>query len=240
MAKGDHLYVSRGAYTHHGIDCGDGTVIHYREGEAITRSSRPFFALGQEIWVKPYPLSDPPEVVVQRAMSRVGERDYHIVFNNCEHFAYWCKTGKHRSEQVDTVVAAAAAGGVLGGMLLGGVFAAPAIAAAGVYGVSKLMEQAKSAADPTLASHYWQAAIAQIQTAHQEQQAELDQARHEAEAWDRTARAALQQNREDLARAALARKYPYKQKIQELQTRIDEIVGVEQQILRSRPAPIAE
>lgn len=49
MQKGDHLYVSRGLYTHHGIDCGDGTVIHYREGESITRSSLVFLP-----WVNRY------------------------------------------------------------------------------------------------------------------------------------------------------------------------------------------
>ena len=31
MSKGDHIYVTRlgGLYSHHGIDCGDGSVIHY-------------------------------------------------------------------------------------------------------------------------------------------------------------------------------------------------------------------
>ena len=40
MAKGDHLYVDRGlgSFTHHGIDCGDGTVIHYKDGDSIKRS----------------------------------------------------------------------------------------------------------------------------------------------------------------------------------------------------------
>lgn len=38
---------------------------------------------------------------VKRAKSKLGEADYHLVFNNCEHFAVWCKTGMHRSEQVE-------------------------------------------------------------------------------------------------------------------------------------------
>lgn len=29
MGRADHIYVSRGIYTHHGIDAGDGTVIHF-------------------------------------------------------------------------------------------------------------------------------------------------------------------------------------------------------------------
>ena len=29
MAKGDHLFVYCGGYSHHGIDVGDGNVIHF-------------------------------------------------------------------------------------------------------------------------------------------------------------------------------------------------------------------
>jgi Lecithin retinol acyltransferase len=46
MSKGDQLFVHRelinlqGMYEHHGIDCGDGTVIHYRKpSETIERTS---------------------------------------------------------------------------------------------------------------------------------------------------------------------------------------------------------
>jgi hypothetical protein len=40
-------------------------------------------------------------VTLRRAMSRLGEHNYNLLFNNCEHFAHWCKTGRHRSEQVE-------------------------------------------------------------------------------------------------------------------------------------------
>ena len=175
MAKGDHLYVSRGTYFHHGIDCGDGTIIHYREGEAITRSSEPFFTLGETIKIKPYKDSDPAHVVLERAMSRLGERDYHIVFNNCEHFAAWCKTGQHRSQQVENVAAATA----IGGALLGGIFVAPAIAAAGVYGASKYLEQAKTATDPTLVRSALESAMAQLAESSQEEAAAVEQLQQE-------------------------------------------------------------
>ncbi len=29
MSRADHIFVKRTGFTHHGIDCGDGTVIHY-------------------------------------------------------------------------------------------------------------------------------------------------------------------------------------------------------------------
>jgi hypothetical protein len=34
-------------------------------------------------------------------MGRLGEQNYNLLFNNCEHFAHWCKTGRHRSAQVE-------------------------------------------------------------------------------------------------------------------------------------------
>ena len=42
-----------------------------------------------------------PEETVARAESRVGETKYNLAFNNCEHFALWCKTGIHESIQVE-------------------------------------------------------------------------------------------------------------------------------------------
>lgn len=44
-----------------------------------------------------------PEETIQRARSRLGETKYDLIFNNCEHFAIWCKTGIHESHQVDEV-----------------------------------------------------------------------------------------------------------------------------------------
>ena len=41
-----------------------------------------------------------PEETVKRAEGKLGESNYNLVFNNCEHFAVWCKTGKRESSQV--------------------------------------------------------------------------------------------------------------------------------------------
>jgi hypothetical protein len=41
---------------------------------------------------------------VRRARSRLGERHYHLLRNNCEHFCNWCQLGESRSEQVETLV----------------------------------------------------------------------------------------------------------------------------------------
>ena len=105
MAAADHLQAPRqhGLFKHHGIDLGDGTVAHYLEGREILRSPRLEFSRGQPITAVPYAPADcsPTGVTLRRAMGRLGEQRYNLLFNNCEHFAHWCKTGRHRSSQVE-------------------------------------------------------------------------------------------------------------------------------------------
>ncbi|HEY9657563.1 MAG TPA: lecithin retinol acyltransferase family protein, partial [Allocoleopsis sp.] len=108
MARGDQIYVMRplmgmdGIYEHHGIDCGDGTVIHYHKGNdaVITRTSYALFARGNPVYTKSYATSYVPDVVITRAESRLGERLYNLFTNNCEHFATWCKVGRNESLQL--------------------------------------------------------------------------------------------------------------------------------------------
>ena len=105
MAAADHLQAPRqhGLFNHHGIDLGDGTVAHYLEGREILRSPLQEFCRDQEITVVNYPddSCSPAGVTLRRAMGRLGEQNYNLLFNNCEHFAHWCKTGRHRSSQVE-------------------------------------------------------------------------------------------------------------------------------------------
>jgi hypothetical protein len=122
VAKGDHIYINCGAYTHHGIDCGNGTAIHYI-GESlkgiITRTSMESFTSGKKVFTRKYRIYAQPEIVIQRAERRLGEDKYDLLFNNCEHFATWCKTGEHESDQVNRV--AAVTGGTVGiGVSVGG------------------------------------------------------------------------------------------------------------------------
>lgn len=105
MAAADHLQTPRqhGLFNHHGIDLGDGTVSHYLEGREILRSPLEEFSRGQPISAVIYAEGDcsAPGVTLRRAMGRLGEQRYNLLFNNCEHFAHWCKTGRHRSSQVE-------------------------------------------------------------------------------------------------------------------------------------------
>jgi len=105
MTAADHLQVSRqhGLFLHHGIDLGDGTVAHYLEGREILRSPVAEFSRGEPVAVVPYAegTCSAVGVTLRRAMGRLGEQNYNLLFNNCEHFAHWCKTGRHRSAQVE-------------------------------------------------------------------------------------------------------------------------------------------
>lgn len=106
MAKGDHIYVWRLGYTHHGIDCGDGTVIHFtgeplrKTASSIERTPMAEFGKGSRVRTRAYRKRDRPEVTMERAESRVGFPGYNLAFNNCEHFATWCCTGEFGSRQV--------------------------------------------------------------------------------------------------------------------------------------------
>ena len=106
MATADHLQVPRrhGLFNHHGIDLGDGTVAHYLEGREILRSPISEFSQGEVVSVLNHANASPAGVTLRRAMGRLGEQNYNLLFNNCEHFATWSKTGRHRSEQVDSVI----------------------------------------------------------------------------------------------------------------------------------------
>jgi hypothetical protein len=105
MARGDHVYVRRGRrYTHHGIDCGDGSVIHYAGPRGsvrrVARSPIEEFAAGAEVLVRAYETRLSADEAVANAESRLGSSGYHLVRNNCEHFAAWCCTGRAASTQV--------------------------------------------------------------------------------------------------------------------------------------------
>ena len=104
MASGDHLYVRRGLrYSHHGIDCGDGSVIHHvgpRRSRYIGRTSIEEFAARSTVRVRTYGERLSAADTVRNAESRLGATDWSLVRNNCEHFAAWCSTGRARSAQV--------------------------------------------------------------------------------------------------------------------------------------------
>ncbi|HKA30896.1 MAG TPA: lecithin retinol acyltransferase family protein [Candidatus Binatia bacterium] len=127
MARGDHICVNRLGYTHHGIDCGDQTVIHYtgefghKRNAAVRRTPLCEFLKGGAKQVCEYAEYAPADAVIARAERRLGEENYNLAFSNCEHFARWCKTGRHHSEQVRDAVATVGSGVGAGSAVAAGV-----------------------------------------------------------------------------------------------------------------------
>lgn len=111
---GSHIKTSRTGYSHHGIYCGNGRVVHYsgfaqafKKGKLEITTLQGFLGGESKYYVIEYPSNKvrfSSEEIVKRALDRVGEDRYNLVFNNCEHFAAWCVTGKSESKQVKAVL----------------------------------------------------------------------------------------------------------------------------------------
>ena len=118
---GDHIRVKRmhGIYTHHGIYVSDNEVIHFTgtDDDSIMDSSKNrvissdlnFFLKGGELEVKEYTDEEfqdlyAPDQIVAYARSCIGDGDYNVIFNNCEHFANVCTLGRFRSHQVERLL----------------------------------------------------------------------------------------------------------------------------------------
>ncbi len=111
LPPGTHLTTPRRGYVHHGLYVGEGRVIHYaglsrrlRRGpvEEVTLEA---FAAGKPWQAKPVPAPAYAGVqAVERARSRLGENDYRLWSNNCEHFVEWALHGTPRSAQVERLM----------------------------------------------------------------------------------------------------------------------------------------
>ena len=116
---GDVVYVHRTlGYDHYGVYVGRGKVIHYGVGEGGTSAGGGSNGVVTQTTLRKFLESDAPDDLevssypkldgraarqrcVDRARSSLGAKDYNLVFNNCEHFARWCRTGESLSTQVE-------------------------------------------------------------------------------------------------------------------------------------------
>lgn len=221
MARGDQIYVMRefmglpGVYEHHGIDCGDGTVIHYRKTEIarITRTSWAEFAAGQPVFTKHYSVCYVPDVVVQRAESRLGESNYNLTTNNCEHFATWCKTGISESAQLQNF-----------GLDIGRL---------SLPGSDKLIQEAIDNSSPARSLDLFHRAMSNITLAEHTIQPQYHQAQKEVDSWNRVALVALKQGKEPVARAALERKVKWKKTVADFKAKLEHLETLKAQLQRN-------
>ncbi len=209
MARGDQVYAYREVvgipYEHHGIDCGDRTIIHYsKAGEAtILRTSRDAFARGGAVYTKPQTTSFIPDIVIERAKSRLGEQRYDLFFNNCEHFANWCKTGRSECLQLDNF-----------GLRLDQVKLPQA---------GDLARQAAQEESPERTLLLFQEALSNIVIATHTLMPQYEEATQEELRWHRVAQKALAKQREDVAKAALHKKVEAKKAAAKIKDQLDQL-----------------
>ncbi|MEL6601689.1 MAG: lecithin retinol acyltransferase family protein [Cyanobacteria bacterium J06614_10] len=209
MARGDQVYAYRDVlgipYEHHGIDCGDGTVIHYSKlGEAeIKKTTVETFARGGSVYVKAQPTAFISENVVSRAESRLGERQYDLFFNNCEHFANWCKTGRSECLQLNNF-----------GLRLDQIKHPQ---------VETLARQAAENESPEDTLRLFQEALENVAIATRTLLPKYEQATQDTLTWHRVAQKALAKGREDLARAALHRKVTAQKTVNNIKSQLKQL-----------------
>ena len=117
LRQGDHIYVKRKGllYSHHGIYAGQGAVIHYKGAEkekkdpVIRKTHMDDFLNGGKLKRRDYKKRLPHSETLRIAREYLSNDGYSLAFNNCEHFATYCATGKKKSIQVRKVV-----GGIIG------------------------------------------------------------------------------------------------------------------------------
>lgn len=143
LRRGDHIRAGYPGKIHHdGIYLGGGRVIHLvgtrgggKADACVQIGSLGAFAAGRPVTIRRYSGAHHPDDIIARATSRLGDGGYDLIFNNCQHFARWCATGDHESEQVRSV---AATGGAiltpLGAAALTATVISPAGIVAGLSG----------------------------------------------------------------------------------------------------------
>jgi len=222
MGRGDQIYTLEplvnfnGVYEHHGIDCGDGTVIHLRKSNEIITCT-PFSELmgGKKVYVKHYSSSFVPDVVVHRAQSRLGEKaNYNLLFNNCEHFATWCKIGFPYSQQVQNFI--------------------PLLSRLEVESLSKPLEEALEQAQRSDQTQLVDEALAEIKKVWDKTQPRYNKTLEEMKVWQAVAWKALQEGKEDVAKAAIARKLHYRKQAEKDQKQLDQLAKMTETLLQSR------
>ena len=107
LTLGSHLITPRLGYQHHGLYIGHQQVIHFTSSSQIEIVSLFEFTDGNGYSIQKYHSKFNRQEIVDRALSRLGNNNYNVIFNNCEHFISWCVHDKPISKQIRTHAALA-------------------------------------------------------------------------------------------------------------------------------------
>ncbi len=116
MQPSDMVRVPSGSFYHYGICIDEDTIIQFGasvvdplvdpETVEVNATSVDDFLRGRFAEVAEYDKKElkrknPPEKIIAYAKSSIGKKGYHILYNNCEHFANECVFNTHSSSQLD-------------------------------------------------------------------------------------------------------------------------------------------
>ncbi len=116
--KGDAVRIKLGNIYHYGILIGENEIVQFglppntrqdlngKDVKVCVSDVQTFVKSGfleRGIPEKKDGKKRRPNQVVEYAKSQIGRGDYHILYNNCEHFVYECLFGQKKSEQTDSV-----------------------------------------------------------------------------------------------------------------------------------------
>ena len=109
----DNYFIGYNAYQHYGVYIGDKKVVHFApyEGQEISFENGVIHETTLEKFLRGRTLQVDTEIekkftdseIIRRARSRINEKGYDLLTNNCEHFARWCVTGESVSYQIDNL-----------------------------------------------------------------------------------------------------------------------------------------
>ena len=109
---GSHLVTPRIGYQHHGLYIGNEQVIHFTSNSQIEIVLLSEFKDGNGYSIQSFHSKFSRTEIVERAKSRLGNDNYNVIFNNCEHFCNWCIHDEYRSQQVRNVTLVGAVSGI--------------------------------------------------------------------------------------------------------------------------------
>ncbi len=112
VLPGDHIYVKRKTrfYTHHGIYIGEGKVIHFtgsireKVDPEVRETTLARFLKGRKLKRRNYHKRLSATETIRIAKEQLSNKNFSMIWNNCEHFAAYCATGKKKSRQVKRVL----------------------------------------------------------------------------------------------------------------------------------------